>query len=55
MCQKYLAKFKEDTRRLSYVVARDENLFYWKQHGTKQSNKSWVAEGDKARNGPLQI
>ena len=31
------------------VVNGDESWFYWRQVGKKKSNKSWVAEGEKAR------
>ena len=44
MCQENLAKFKDGTWRLGDVITGDEAWFYW-----KQSNKSWVAEGEKAR------
>ena len=35
--------------RLCDVVTGDESWFYWRQVGKKQSNKSWVAECEKAR------
>ena len=31
------------------VITGDEAWFYWRQSGKKQSNKSWVGEGEKAR------
>ena len=31
------------------VVTGVESWFYWRQVGKKQSNKRWVAEGEKAR------
>ena len=49
MCLENLAKFKDGTWRLCDVVTGDESWFYWRQVGKKQSNKSWVAEGEKAR------
>jgi histone-lysine N-methyltransferase SETMAR len=49
MCEKNLAKFEESKWRLSDVVTGDESWFYHRQIGKKQANKSWVAEGEKAR------
>ena len=49
MCLENLAKFEDGTWRLCDVVTGDESWFYWRQVGKKQSNKSWVAEGEKAR------
>lgn len=49
MCQENLAKFKENKWRLSDVVTGDESWFYHRQIGKKQSNSSWVEEGEKAR------
>ena len=49
MCLENLAKFEEGTWRLCDVVTGDESWFYWRQVGKKQSSKSWVAVGEKAR------
>jgi [histone H3]-lysine36 N-dimethyltransferase SETMAR len=49
ICQENLAKFKEGKWRLSDVVTGDESWFYHRQVGKKQTNKSWVAEGENAR------
>ena len=49
MCEENLAKFKEGKWRLSDVLTGDESWFYHRQIGKKQANKSWVAEGEKAR------
>lgn len=48
-CHENLSKFKEGKWRLCDVVTGDESWFNWKQVGRKQSNKSWVAEGESAR------
>ena len=49
MCQENLFKFKDDTWCLGDVITGDEVWFYWRPSGKKQSNKSWVWEGEKAR------
>ena len=49
VCEENLAKFKDGKWRLCDVVTGDESWFYHRQIGKKQANKSWVAEGDKAR------
>ena len=49
ICIENLNKFKNKTWRLGDVVAGDESWFYWRQIGSKQSNKSWVGEGEPAR------
>ena len=47
--QENLSKFKDATWRLGDVITGDEAWFYWRQSRKKQSNKSWVEEGKKAR------
>ena len=49
ICQENLAMFEENMWRLYDVVAGDESLFYHRQIGHKQSNASWVAEGESPR------
>ena len=49
ICIENLVKFDDGTWRLCDAVTGDESWFYWRQVGKKQSNKSWVAEGEKAR------
>ncbi len=46
ICEEYLTKFKF---RLSDSITGDECWFYHNQIGKKKVNKSWVAEGEKAR------
>ena len=49
MCSENLDKFEDGTWRLYDIVTGDESWFYCRQVGMKQSNKSWAAEGEKAR------
>ena len=49
ICEKNLAMFKEKKWRLGDVVTGDECIFHHRQVVKKQSNKSWVAEGEKPR------
>jgi hypothetical protein len=49
ICQENLAKFKSGAWRIYDVVTGDESWFYWRQIGRKQSNASWVAEGESPR------
>jgi [histone H3]-lysine36 N-dimethyltransferase SETMAR len=49
ICKQNLAKFKEGSWRLYDVVTGDESWFYHRQIGSKQSNASWVAEGESPR------
>ena len=49
ICKENLAKFKENKWRLADVVTGDQSWFYLRQVGKKQSNKSWVGEGEKPR------
>ena len=44
-----LAKFKEGKWRLYDVVTGDESWFFHRKIGSKQSNASWVAEGQSPR------
>ena len=48
-CKENLAKFKENKWRLGDVVTGDECWVYHRQIAKKQSNASWVKEGDKPR------
>jgi len=45
-CRENLAKFKEEKWRLCDVITGDESWFYLRQIGHKQSNASWVGEGE---------
>ena len=49
ICQENLAMFEENKWRLYDVVTGDESWFYHRQIGRKQSNASWVAEGESPR------
>jgi len=49
ICQENLAKFKEGKWRLCDVITGDEAWFYLRQIGRKQSNASWVKEGESPR------
>jgi len=49
ICRDNLAKFEDEKWRLCDVVTGDEVWIYFKQSGRKQSNKSWVAKGEKSR------
>lgn len=49
ICQQNLAKFKENKWRLCDVITGDEAWFYHRQIGRKQSNASWVVEGQSPR------
>ena len=49
ICQENLALFEENKWRLCDVVTGDESWFYLRQIGRKQSNASWVAEGESSR------
>jgi hypothetical protein len=49
ICIENLAKFEEDKWRLCGVLTGDESWFYLTQLGRKQSNKSWVGEGQSPR------
>lgn len=48
-CSEWLNKFKSEAWRLCDIVTGDESWFYWRQIGRKQSNASWVAEGESPR------
>lgn len=49
ICQENLTKFKEGKYRLCDVVTGDESWFYHRKIGSKQSNSSWVSEGQRPR------
>ena len=49
ICQENLTKFKEGKWRLYDVVTGDESWFFHRKIGSKQSNASWVAEGQSPR------
>ena len=44
-----LAMFEENEWRLYVVVTGDDSLFYYRHICRKQSNASWVAEGESSR------
>jgi hypothetical protein len=49
ICQYNLQKFKGNQWRLCDVITGDESWFYWRKIGRKQTNASWVAEGEHPR------
>ena len=49
ICQENLEKFKSTAWRLCDVITGDESWFYQRQIGRKQSNASWVKNGEPAR------
>lgn len=49
MCRENLSKFKGGKWRLCDVITGDESWFYHRRIGRKQSNYSWVGEGESAR------
>ena len=49
ICQENLAKFKENKWRLCDIVTGDETWIYHRKVGRKQSNASWVKEGERPR------
>ena len=49
ICTENLANFDKKQWRLTDVVTGDESWFYHRQIGKKQTNKSWVAAGEKPR------
>jgi [histone H3]-lysine36 N-dimethyltransferase SETMAR len=49
ICKENLAKFEEDKWRVCDIITGDESWFYHRRVGRKQSNASWVAEGQNPR------
>ena len=49
MCRKNLAKFTENKWRLGDVITGDESWFFHRQIGRKQTNASWVNEGESPK------
>jgi len=49
ICKENLAKFNEGKWRWCDVITGDESWFYHRNIGSKQSNASWVAEGQPPR------
>jgi len=49
VCHEWLDKIKNGSWRLSDIVTGDESSFYWLQIGHKQTNSSWVGEGESPR------
>ena len=49
MCKQNLAKFNSGKWRICDVITGDESWIYLRAIGSKQSNKSWVAQGESAR------
>lgn len=49
ICQEILEKLKSGNWRLCDIVTGDESWFYHRKIGTKQSNASWVTEGQSPR------
>ena len=49
ICRENLSKIESGKWRLCDIITGDESWFYWRQIGKKQSNASWVAEGEKPR------
>ena len=48
-CRENLDKFKSNKWRLCDVITGDESWFYHRQIGRKQSNRSWIGEGESPR------
>jgi histone-lysine N-methyltransferase SETMAR len=49
VCKQNLAKFKSNEWRLCEIITGDESWFYHRQIGKKQSNSSWLANGESPR------
>ena len=49
ICHHHLAKLKSGEWRICDIITGDESWFYHRQIGKKQSNKSWVADGQPPR------
>ena len=49
ICKENLARISESKIRLNDVITGDESWFYWRQIGKKQSNMSWVGDGQKPK------
>ena len=49
ICRENLAKISEGKIRLCDVITGDESWFYLRQIGRKQSNSSWVGEGQQPK------
>ena len=49
ICKENLAKIREGKVRLCDIITGDESWFYYRQIGHKQSNASWVYEGESPR------
>ena len=49
ICQENLAMFEEKKWRLYDAITGDKSWFYHRQIDLKQSNASWVAEGESTR------
>ena len=49
LCKDTLAKLEEGKWRLCDIITGDESWFYHRQIGRKQSNASWIGEGDSPR------
>jgi histone-lysine N-methyltransferase SETMAR len=49
LCKENLAKFKENKWRLCDVITGDESWFYHRKIGKKNSNSSWIKEGESPR------
>ena len=49
ICKQNLANFESNRWRLYDVITGDESWFYHRKISSKQSNASWVSEGEKAR------
>jgi histone-lysine N-methyltransferase SETMAR len=49
ICQENLKKLNDGTWRLSDIITGDESWFYHRQLGHKQSNYSWIGQGQSPR------
>jgi [histone H3]-lysine36 N-dimethyltransferase SETMAR len=49
ICRENLKKISQGKWRLSDIITGDESWFYHRQVGKKQSNASWVKEGERPR------
>jgi [histone H3]-lysine36 N-dimethyltransferase SETMAR len=48
-CKENLAKFRSNSWRLCNIVTGDETWIYLRQIGRKQSNASWIGQGENPR------
>ena len=49
ICKQNLTNFESNKWRLYDLITGDESWYYHRKTSSKQSNASWVSEGEKAR------